>query len=191
MSRLRRAAALLERRFRRGIEQLDGTSVGFLPVLRRGATDFLPCRLLSLEATASRVTSRYRMVALHARGLRPCLIDLSELLHRNVPGLQPKHYSRPPVGGTAALELSRTIHVARDGVRIEDRVSGDLSGFTLLFSVRYFPGTRVRITGLSKRESLRSWGSDGMQLVDAFGAGAAGLQLCYECHVSAGAMGDA
>jgi len=191
VSRPRRAAALFQRRFRKGIEQLDGTSVGFLPVLRRGATDFLPGRLLSLDVTSSCVTSRYRMVALHARGPRPCLIELSELLHRNVPGLRPKHYSRPPIGRTEELELSRTIHIALDGVRIEDRVCGDLSGFTLLFSVRYFPGATVRVTGLSKRESLRSWGSDGMQLIDAFGARAAGSQLRYQCHVAAGATGDA
>ena len=84
-----------------------------------------------------------------------------------------------------------TFAFARDGVRIEDRVSGDLSGCTLLFSVRYFPGTKVRITGLSKRESLRSWGSDGMQLLDVFAAGAAGSQLSYQCQVAAAAIGDA
>jgi hypothetical protein len=191
VSRLGRAAALFQRRFRKGIEQLDGTSVGFLPVLRRGETDFLPGRLLSLDATSSCVTSRYRMVALHVRGLRPCMIELSELLHGNLPGLRPRHYSRPPVGRTDALELSRTIHVARDGVRIEDRVSGDLSGFSLLFSVRYFPGTRIGIVGLSKRESLRSWGSDGMQVLDVFEAATVGSQVCYACHVAAGAVDDA
>jgi hypothetical protein len=190
-SRLGRAVALFQRRFRRGIEQLDGASVGFLPVLRRGAIDLLPAALLSVDATSSRVTSRHRMVALHARGLRPCLIEASELLHRNLPGLRPKHYSRPPLGRTDAIELLRTIHIARDGVRIEDSVSGDLRGFALLFSVRYFPGACVRVTGLSKGQSLHSWGSDGMQLLDIFGARGEGPQLCYECHIAAGAIGDA
>jgi hypothetical protein len=137
------------------------------------------------------MTSRHRMVALQARGLRPCLIEARELLRSNLPGLRPKHYSRPPVGGTETLELSRTIQIVPGGVRIEDCVSGDLSGFALLYSVRYFPGTRVRVTGLSKRQSLHSWGSDGMQLLDMFEARGEGSQLCYECHIAVGAIGDA
>ena len=183
VSRLRRAAALLERRFRRGIEQLDGTSVGFLPVLRRGATDFLPCRLLSLEATASRVTSRYRMVALHARGLRSCLIELSELLHRNLPGLRPKHYSRPRFEPVDSLELSREVRLEPDGCQIEDCVSGAPQGTTLLFSVRYMPGASVRIRGLSKRDSMVCWGSDGLQILDTYAGTSRGTQLRYQCDV--------
>jgi hypothetical protein len=182
-SRLRRAVALVERRFKRGIEQLDGTSVGFLPVLRRGATDFLPSRLLSLEASASRVTSRYGMVALQARGLGPCLIELSELLHRNTPGLRPKYYSRPPFEPVDSLELSREIDLDPCGCSIEDCVSGAPRGTTLLFSVRYMPGASVRIRGLSKVDSIVCWGSDGLQILDTYAGSPSGTRFRYGCEV--------
>jgi len=87
-----------------------------------------------------------------------------------------------------SLEFSRDIYLERDSCRIEDRISGDLDlkGKTLLFSVRYFPCASVRLQGLSKRESMACWGSDGRQTLELYEAQAAGSQVRYECHIELG-----
>jgi hypothetical protein len=184
-SRLRRAFRLLHRRMVKGIEQLDGVSVGFLPVLRRGTSDLLPYEILSLEVGRDRVASRYRMARLRARGLRPCLHELQELMHQNLPGLNPRYYIRPPFGMDARFELARSIHVTNEFCCIEDSLSGDMRGFTLLFSVRYFSNAAVRIEGLKRRESLKSWGSNGLQHLDTYELQASGSELRYRCHIAA------
>jgi hypothetical protein len=185
-ARLRRAAELLQRRFLRGIEQLDGTSVGFLPVIRQGPVDYLPYTLLSMEVSSGWLRSRYQMLRLSARGFHPCFIEFNEYLHRKVPGLRPKHYSRPGMRLVDSFELSREIHLERDGCRIEDCISGDLTGKTLLFSVRYFPCASVRLQGLSKRQSMTCWGSDGRQTLELYEAEAIGSRVRYECHIELG-----
>lgn len=182
-ARIRRLAGTLRRRFLRGIEQLDGASVGFLPVIRQGPFDYLPYTLLSMEAFSGGLRSRYQMLRLKARGFRPCFIELGEFLHRNLPGLKPKHYSRPGMNLVDAFEFSREIHLERDGCRIRDCISGNLEGTTLLFSVRYLPCTSVRLRGLSKRESIICWGSDGRQMLDLYEAQSTSSQICYECDV--------
>jgi hypothetical protein len=174
---------MLRRRFLRGIEQLDGASVGFLPVIRQGPFDYLPYTLLSMETFSGGLRSRYQMLRLKARGFRPCFVELSEFIHRNLPGLKPKHYSRPGMKLIDAFEFSREIHLERDGCRIEDCISGDLEGKTLLFSVRYLPCTSVRLRGLGKRQSIICWGSDGRQTLDLYETRAEGSRVCYECHV--------
>ena len=85
-----------------------------------------------------------------------------------------------------SLEFSRDIYLERESCRIEDRISGDLKGKTLLFSVRYFPCASVRLQGLSKRESMTGWGSDGRQTLELYEAQAAGSQVRYECHIELG-----
>jgi len=182
-TRLARAIELFRRRFLKGIEQLDGTTVGFLPVIRHGAVDYLPHTLLSMEVSPERLKSRYRMLQLRARGYRPCLIEFGEILHKNVPGFGPKHYSRPGMKLVDSFEFSREIHIERERCRIEDCVSGDIKGKTLLFSVRYFPGASVYLQGLSKVESLICWGSDGRQTLELYEGPSAGEQIRYECHI--------
>ena len=185
-TRIARAAEGVRYRFRNGIEQLDGTSVGFLPVIRQGPVDYLPHTLLSLEVSSRCLRSRYQMLQLSARGYHPCFIEFSEFLHRNLPGLKPRHYSRPVMKLVDSIEFSRDIYLERESCRIEDRISGDLKGKTLLFSVRYFPCASVRLQGLSKRESMACWGSDGRQTLELYEAKAAGSQVRYECHIELG-----
>jgi hypothetical protein len=189
--RIARTAELLRRRFRKGIEQLDGASVGYLPVIRHGTVDYLPYALLSMEVSSRSLKSRYRMLQLSVRGLHPCFIELDEFLHRNLPGLKPKLYSRPRFKAVDAFELSREIHLGAESCRIEDRISGDLEGKTLLFSVRHFPSASVRVLGLSKREALTCWGSDGLQTLDLYEALPTGSQVRYECHIEPAARSAA
>jgi hypothetical protein len=185
-ARIRRAAESLQRRFLRGIEELDGTSVGFLPVIRQGPVDYLPYTLLSMDVSSRWLKSRYQMLRLSARGFHPCFIEFNEYLHRNLPGLRPRHYSRPGMKLVDSFELSREIYLERDSCRIEDRISGDFRGKTLLFSVRYFPCAFVRVDGLSKKDSITCWGSDGRQTLEIYESRATGSQVRYECHIQLG-----
>lgn len=182
-SRVQRVAELLQRRFVRGIEQLDGASVGFLPVVRHGTVDYLPYTPLSIDVTPRLVKARYRMVQLSARGLHPCFIELSEFLHRNLPGLKVKHYSRPRFRPADAFELTREVHLGPEGCQINDCISGVLEGKTLLFSARHFPCASIRVHGLSKREAMACWGSDGLQTLELYEARLTGSQARYECRV--------
>jgi hypothetical protein len=184
--RIRRATEWFRYRFLKGIDQLDGTSVGFLPVIRQGTVDYLPYKVVSMEVSPGRLKSRYQMLQLCTRGYQPCFIEFLEILHRNVAGLQPRHYSRPKMKLVDSLEFSRNIYLEREGCRIEDRISGDLKGKTILFSVRYFPCASVRLEGLTKLQSMTSWGSDGRQKLDLYHAQEVGSEIRYECRIELG-----
>jgi hypothetical protein len=182
-TRMRRILELLRARFVEGVEQLDGTSVGFLPVVRRGFVDYLPYQVTTLEVSSAHVQSRYQMVKLHVRGYRPCWREVIELVHNNVPALGRKQYTRPAMQVVDSLELARDIYLDGEQCRIEDRVSGDLQGKTLLFSVRHLPGASVRIRGLTKVRSMTGWGSDGRQTIDVYEAAGAVSEIRYECDI--------
>jgi hypothetical protein len=81
------------------------------------------------------------------------------------------------------LELSREICLAQYGCRIEDRISGDLKGKSLLFSVRYFPRAAVYLKGLRKVRSEICWGSDGRQILDLYEASGLESEIRYECFI--------
>jgi hypothetical protein len=185
-TRLARAAEGFRYRFRNGIEQLDGTSVGFLPVIRQGSIDYLPHTLLHMEISSTCLKSRYQMAQLSARGIHPCVIEFSEFLSRNLPGLKPRHYSRPVLRPVDSLQFSREIYLERESCRIEDEFSGDLKGRTLLVSVRYLPCASVRVTGLSRREPMVCWGSDGRQTLEIYEGRATGSQVRYAFHIELG-----
>jgi hypothetical protein len=136
-----------------------------------------------MEVSSRCLKTRYRMLQLSARGYYPCFIEFNELLHRNLPGLKSKHYSRPVMKLVDSLELSRDIYLEREGCRIEDRIFGDIKGKKLLFSVRYFPCASVRVQGLTKRESMTSWGSDGQQTLELYETQATGSQVRYEYQI--------
>jgi hypothetical protein len=182
-SRAAKAWTWLRDRFVGGIEQLDGTSVGFLPVLRRGAVDYLPSRVVAQETSADRVRVRYEMVRLHARGIRPCAVDAIERMHQRLPLLRPKTYSRPPMTPAPALHLDRDVYFTGAGCRIEDRISGNLRGKKLLFSVRHFPGARIRVHGLTEAGSAIGWGSDGRQVLQCYQARPEGSEIRYVCEI--------
>jgi len=85
-----------------------------------------------------------------------------------------------PVDG---IELTRTVRFEPDRCRIEDRLSGDLAGKTLLFSVRHLPGAVVRVRGLQQRGSIAGWGSDGLQAVEVYEERPTGTAIEYECDI--------
>jgi hypothetical protein len=182
-SRARKAWTVFRDRFVNGIEQLDGTSVGFLPVLRRGHLDYLPYQVVAHEASPERVRSRYEMARLHAKGWRPCVIEAVALLSRNLPLVRPKRYTPPPVKPVRSLTLERDVYMTPHGCRIEDRVSGDLRGMTLLFSVRRLPGASIRVRGLTLARSATGWGSDGRHTLELYEGRAAGSEIRYECDI--------
>ena len=182
-TRLRRGTTFLRRRFRKGFEQLDGISPGFLPVVRQGRFDYLPYKLLALEVSPSHLKSHYQMVQLCARGIHPCMIELGELLHRNLPPLKPKYYSQPSMKPVDSLQLRREIRLEPEGLWLEDRISGDLTQKTILFSVRYFLLASIEVRGLAKLESLTCWGSNGRQTLDIYEAEGVGSEIRYQCEL--------
>ena len=187
-TRGRTAAALRLLRYRagHGHEQLDATSVGYVPVVRRGSSDYLPYTLVAIEISPSHVRARYAMSRLRARGLRPLAIEGWELLHRTVPRLKPLRFVQPPVGPAAGFELTRDIRLHTSGFEIEDRISGPLRGARVLFSTRYVPGAAVHVDGLDPERTATGWGSDGRQTVDVYAARCRTNDVTYRCRVEAG-----
>jgi hypothetical protein len=183
--RIARAWQFFRDRFAGGIEQLDGCAVGFLPVVRSGAVDYLPYRVVAQEASAHHVRTRYEMVRLHARGLRPCLTAAMEQVRQKVPLPSQRHDGRPRIRSAPSLQLQRDVYVTAEGCRIEDRVSGDLRGKRLLFSVRSLPGATVTVRGLHELRWADGWGSDGRQRVTTYSGAATGPELRYECDIAA------
>jgi hypothetical protein len=165
-----------------GIEQLDGTSVGFLPVLRRGAIDYLPYTVIDQETTASGVRTRYRVVRLRARGYRHSAVEGLEMLRARLRG--PRPYRAPHIRSTDSVELSRDIRLEGGRCRIEDRWTGSLGGARVLFSTRSLPGAAIHVRGLKKVRSLTGWGSDGRQTHDVYEAQGSGSELKYGCDIS-------
>lgn len=169
--------------FRNGIEQLDGTAVGFLPVVRHGWVDYLPGALLASDVHMDRATFRYGMQSVSVRGLRPCLTELRELAHRNLRLLRPLFYSRPRIRPAPAIECHRTVSVVDGRCRITDVLTG-VTGRTVCLSTRRLPGGRVRVSGLAAVRSVTGWGSNGRQTIDVYEAVATGHELRYECEIS-------
>ncbi|OFW03068.1 MAG: hypothetical protein A3G20_01615 [Acidobacteria bacterium RIFCSPLOWO2_12_FULL_59_11] len=186
LSGAHKVTQLFRYRFSRGFDQLDGTSVGFVPVVRHGAVDYLPYKAVSIETSPSHLRTRYQMVQLHARGFHPCFIESIELLHEHVPGLKPKQYSRPKMRLVDFIEFSRDVYLEQDRCRIEDRLVGDLEGKTILFSVRSFPCASIRLNGMTKLQSMIGWGSDGRQTIELYEAQAKHSEIRYECDIELG-----
>jgi hypothetical protein len=183
-NQIRRVYELLRNTFTNGIEQLDGTAVGFLPVLKEGSSDYLPYTVVEIFPAPSSLLVRYRMLCLHARGWRPCLKEVLEVLHNKVRVLGQKHYTRPGMRLVDSIEFSRRIRLDGERCRIEDTLSGDIAGKTLSFSVRRFPGTSVSLLGLRKRESITTWGSDGRQALDIHEVVIDGSEITYQCDIA-------
>jgi hypothetical protein len=150
-----RAWMLFRDRFVNGIEQLDGTSVGFLPVLRRGAVDYLPYRLVAQEAGDAHVRTRYEMVRLNARGWRPCVIAGVEQLRQQAPLLRPKRYSRPPMTSASSLYLERHVYLTAHGCRIEDPRIRESSGKDAAV-LRSVPARSSRTRERTRRGAVRN-----------------------------------
>ena len=183
-NRMRRIYDILRDRLVRGIEQLDGTSVGFLPVMRRGSVDYLPYRVVDFKSSPSCVRVRYQMLRLHVRGYRLVLREVRGVLREKARVFGPKYYTRPLMKQVESIELSRTIYLESGHCRIEDTLSGDLAGKTLLFSTRHMPGAIVRVRGLEKRSpSVTGWGSDGRQTLMTYEQRATGSEIRYECDI--------
>lgn len=180
--RVARAIGHFVDRYIRGVEQLDATSVGFLPVISHGAADYMPYRVSHHEATPGHTRTRYQFVRLYARGWRPCAIEALEILRRTVRRVS--SYSRPPMVDVKSFTLERNAYLTERGCRVEDRLEGALAGKAVRFSVRYLPGASVRVRGLNKLASATGWGSDGRQTVDLYGTAGAGSELRYECDVA-------
>lgn len=183
-SRLPGSVRHLANLFRNGIEQLDGTAVGFLPVVRHGSVDYLPGTLLASEVHMDRATFRYGMQAVSVRGFHPCLTELRELAHRNLRLLRPLFYSRPRIRPAPGIECHRTVSIAEGRCRITDALTGDVTGRTICLSTRRLPGGHVRVSGLDFVRSVTGWGSDGRQVLDLYEAVAGGPELRYECEIS-------
>jgi hypothetical protein len=182
-NRMSRVFQLLQHRYRSGAEHLDGVSVGFLPVLRRGAVDFVPYTPLFVDATPGRVKTRHHMQRVNARGVHPCLAEALQLLRGKVPGLQPKRYIRPMMEPEPRIELSRDIRLMPTSCRIEDQITGAIGRRELIFSVRRLPGTRIQVEGLLKLRSFTGWGSDGRQTMDVYGTPTSGAEIRYACEI--------
>jgi len=187
-ARIARAVERLLYGYRNGIEQLDGTTVGFLPVMRQGPVDYLPYLLLSLEASSGRLTSRYQMLQLSVRGYHPCFLELRDFFHRNLPGLEVSHYNRPRMKVVDSIEFVRDIFLDDTGCRIEDEITGGLKNKTLLFSVRYCPGASVHVEGLRRQSSMSCWGSDGRQILELYVAPTVEKRVRYNCHIRRGSL---
>ena len=182
--RFRRLRNMLQDRLVRGIEQLDGSSVGFLPVLRQGPIDYLPYRVLDVESSPARVKIRYQMLRLHVRGYRPVLREVMTVLHNKAKAFGQKYYTRPVMKMVDSIELTRIVDVDRKRVRIEDTLSGKLSGKTLLFSTRHLPGAVIQVRGLQKQGSPAiGWGSDGRQTLVTYSRLVTESEIRYECEI--------
>lgn len=167
-----------------GAEHLDGTAVGFLPVLRRGPNDYVPYTPVSVEATPARASTRHQMLRVRVRGAYPCFLDALQVAHAMVPGLTPKEYVQPLMTAAPAMELSREVSLGATSCDIEDRISGDLKGTELLFSVRRLPGAAVRVDGLVRRGTLTGWSSDGRQHLELYSARPSGSSIHYRCEIT-------
>jgi hypothetical protein len=183
-SRVRRLFERLRSRYEDGVEQLDVTSIGFLPALRQRAVDYVPYIPLSVDASSTHVATRHQMLRVNVRGLHPCWIEALQLIRGALPGIEPKRYVAPRMKPAPALELWRSIVLEPETCRIEDRLTGDLAGKELLFSVRRLPGVSIRVDGLTRLRSITGWGSDGRQTLDIYGARQLpGSEMRYECRI--------
>ena len=179
--RLRTLASRFASLFVSGIEQLDASSVGFLPVVRDGRDDYLPYDLASLTMSATRLETTYQFARLRMRGVRACLPELEDLVRKKLPALNRPRFSNPPISQAAGFTLSRTIEVGPAGCRLQDRLEGPLEGKTVLLSVRYVPGTVVRVTGFCSIGQKLAWTSDGRQTLEIYEAHPHGRELQYSC----------
>jgi hypothetical protein len=182
-ARSKRLVDLFRYRFRNGDDQIDGSSVGFLPVIRHGTTDYLPYEPTVAELSPTWLRVRYRMLRLRARGYHPCVLELVALVHQNVPGLKPRRFLRPTMKMVDSLTLSRDIYLEDGGCRIEDYLSGDLMGKSIVFSVRSLPSAVIRLQGLTERRSVTGWGSDGEQRVGVYEERISGPEIRYDCRI--------
>jgi hypothetical protein len=175
---------LFRNRYVEGAEHLDATSVGFVPVLRRGAVDYIPGPAELVDTSPATVLSRHAFQGVHARGVHPCVLEALQLAHRKLPGLKPREYAAPRIVRAPSLALSRVIAFEAGGCTIDDTLTGPLAGKRLLFSIRRMPGTAVRVSGMTKTRTFTGWGSDGRQQLDVYEAAPAGSSFTYRCNIT-------
>jgi len=181
--RLRRVYGILRDRYLRGFEQLDAVGVGFLPVLRCGAVDYLPHAIAERTAASASISIRYRMLGVHVRGVRPCVSELGQAVGHRLKLLGQDPFRRPVMRPDDSVELRRTVRLEPTRCRIEDSLSGDLAGRTLVFSVRHMPGAIVHVHGLRRRAAVTAWSSDGRQTIEVFEGTSAGPDMRYACDI--------
>jgi hypothetical protein len=168
-----------------GFEQLDGTSVGFVPVVRDGGVDYLPYEIATIVVSPSHVEINYRMLKLHARGFGACAVELWERLRKTIPGSTPGERGPPMMRLSSSIECQRAVHVGDGECRIRDRLAGRLRGTKVFFSTRALPRASVRVAGLEKARTLMGWGSNGRQELVVYSARPSGTVLEYECVIAA------
>jgi hypothetical protein len=190
-NRLAQKLAALRSWYVRGFDQLDATTVGFVPVVRAGAVDYLPYRVLELTATESSIAIRYAMLRLSARGLPACAVELRERVRHRLPWARRGEYGRPFMRPDDSLECVRTVTLASGECRIRDRISGPLRGKTILLATRALAAADVRVSGLLRRYALTGWGSDGAQELVVYAGSTAADTLEYECVVAPARRGQA
>lgn len=184
-SRLLRAFDFFWYKFVNGKEMLDGTSVGFLPVLRNGHCDYLPSKAVSVEISPSFVCTRHHMVRVSVRGFHPCIDAFLDLFCRSILRLVPKSYVQPRMIHINSIKLSRFIHLEENGCFIEDCVHGDIKDKTLLFSTRSFFNANIEVRGLQHRQTVIGWGSDGRQIFNIYEAQCLGSEFTYQVAIRA------
>jgi hypothetical protein len=182
-NRLLRIVDLFRHRYTNGAEHLDAVTVGYVPVLRNGATDWVPYRAMDVETSPGRLVTRHGMERVRVRGFYPCMVEALQLAHGNVPGLKPKRYVRPPMRPADGIQLERSIQLDARRCRIEDRITGAPRTARLLFSVRRLPSAIVDVDGLKKRQTIVGWGSDGRHTLDIYESPVAHAEVRYACEI--------
>jgi hypothetical protein len=167
-----------------GLEQIDAVSVGFVPVVRSGSVDYLPYRVKRLTATESSIEIHYGMLRVSTRGLSACVIELRERLRTRLPWLKRGEYGRPRMRPDDSIECVRTITLTSGECRIQDRISGNLRGKSVLLSTRGFPAARIRVAGLSEQRACVGWGSEGKQAIVVHSTRLDDDAIEYECVVA-------
>jgi hypothetical protein len=171
-------------RWSHGFEQCDGTTVGFLPIIRDGAVDYVPHTPTTVEAGPTHVRMRCRMLKVPARKHHAWVIEAQDLFRKNLHGLRAPHSTRLSITKADSFELLRNVYLDRDGCRIEDQVSGPLRGKRILFSTRRFPSASISVRGLMHERSLTGWSSDGRHTLDVYTSPQLAHQEChYTCAI--------
>lgn len=180
-SRPARAIRRIKEFYIRGFEQLDASTVGFMPIVRHGSFDYLPLEIERISVGTTSVDVSYCMTKLYARGLGSIYVELRELARRRF--LRHGEYLAPLTSRAPGISLHRSIGLEGSRCFIRDRFSGKIAGKTILFSTRSFAPAKVAVSGLEMRETFNGWGSNGIQTITVYGAVARENALEYECEI--------
>lgn len=165
----------------RGFEQLDASTVGFMPIVRHGSVDYLPFEVERITVGTTSVDVSYWMTKLYARGLGSIFVEFRELARRRL--IRHGEYLAPLTASSSAITLHRSIGLEGSRCFIRDRFSGKIAGKTVVFSTRSFAEAKVAVSGLEAREVINGWGSNGLQMITVYGSLARENALEYECTI--------